>query len=116
MKVLKFDEEHIPSVKEGSKRTTWRIDTENFQAYYNPLDKIKLQDSEGATFGIGQILWTKSATIATLSKEDMKYHESYDTISDIVDALNKYYPDKEIEPTSEVKVIRFIYTRDEDNL
>lgn len=101
---LKFANKHVDSILSEEKRTTWRID---HHGVVKSGDLIALLDGDHNNFGIAEVIWCKNTRVSELSEEDMKYHESYNTTEEIIDALNEYYPDLDIVPATRVVVMRF---------
>lgn len=103
-----FASDHIQPLLDGEKRCTWRIDDGRNPS---PKDVLLLQNQKGEIFAESIVKWVKYTTLGRLTDEDRKYHRSYGNKAEMVETLNQYYPDKDLNLLSEVKVIRFTKAR-----
>jgi hypothetical protein len=101
---LKFNDEYVRDIVEHEKRTTWRVDA---RKDILPGDPINLISDELGNFGSAEIVWVKHTSIEYLTDEDEKWHESYDNTEERLEALEEFYPDKSLLPTTAATVIRF---------
>ncbi|MFB6209678.1 MAG: ASCH domain-containing protein [Candidatus Nanohaloarchaea archaeon] len=103
MKNLKFQDPLPEMVLSGEKNTTWRIDDER-EITVN--DILSLRTVEGEEFARAKVLWTKMTTFDSLSEEDRRGHESFESEEEMLQTYSDYY-DMDVDGDTEVKVIRF---------
>jgi hypothetical protein len=53
------------------------------------------------------VKWIKVTKIHYLSQEDQKYHKQYENAGEVVEEMQGYYPNKDVELDTKIVVIRF---------
>lgn len=105
MRTIKFRPALAELVLEGKKTTTWRLfDDKDLKVG----DEIDLMDSETKeVFSHGAITEVAEKPIKDLNDDDWKGHERFPSEELMYAAYRTYYPGKEIEPDTLVKIIHF---------
>ena len=103
MKRLRFSEELVPLVIDGTKDTTWRVDDEKA---IQPGDDLSLCRIDGTEFAKVNVVWTKETTFAQLTDEDIEGHEPFASDEEMLRTYSGYY-NKPLDMKSRLKVIKF---------
>ena len=107
MKELKFKPHLVDLMKEGKKRTTWRLFDDKDLTVRDELEFINSETGE--VFGDGEILNMSVKTLGTLSDDDWEGHEKFNSDQEMYDNYKLYYPGEEINENTEVKIIKFSF-------
>lgn len=112
---VKFNSELLDDVLSGEKKTTWRVWEKDWEKskLTDPGQFFTVQSANGDKVGLAQVKWIKRTTIGLLTQEDKKYHEEFSDVESIIEELSRYYPDKNITPSTQITVIRFKVLADE---
>lgn len=107
---MKFDSRHIEAIEAGQKTVTARLRDE----WPGQMDGANLDifDDEGNFIGhaIIEKVEDHPAARASMVLNGEEGHRSYDLASDFVNELRSYYPDREIDGATSVRLIWFSLT------
>lgn len=105
MKSIKFKEHLVKSILKGEKKSTWRLfDDKNLQLG----DNFSLINSDnGLEFAQAKIVDVVEKSLGNLNDNDWEGHERYDSNEEMYEVFSKYYPEKEINYKTIVKIIKF---------
>ena len=108
MKSLKFKPELIEKIKNGTKRTTWRLfDDKNLEVG----DEFEIINSDSKeNFGTGIIQDIKIKKLGDIEGLDFEGHERFKNQEDMIKRYQELYGDK-VTLDSEVKIIKFSLSR-----
>lgn len=109
MKTLKFMPHLAEMILRGEKTCTWRFfDEKGLQIG----DKITfINKKSGEVFGTAKIMECYPKTFGTLSDEDYIGHEGFTSEEEMYKTYRSYYPDREVGPDTELKVVRFEFEK-----
>ena len=103
-KILKFAPELIPSILNGEKTSTWRINDEKKLTKGDHLSLVNKQTLQ--EFSKAVIVQVREILFQDLTKQDKDLHESYSSPSEMYITYSTYYGIIVNEKTV-LKIIRF---------
>ena len=106
MKGLKFKPHLVASILQGAKTVTWRLfDDKDLQTG----DRLKFFNAEtGEKFCDAVVTETYEKNLGEIGETDFeKGHERYVDPEAMLQEYRKYYPQKEVNWDTEVKMVRF---------
>lgn len=108
MKSLKFSAHLVPLIESGEKTVTWRLFDDKFLETGDEIEFINKKTLE--PFGTAKIIWVSLRTLGTLTDEDWAGHERFPSDEAMYEQYRKYYPNKNVGPDTEVKILTFEFT------
>jgi ribonuclease HI len=110
MKALKFDHDQAEAIVRGEKTSTWRLDDDK---NLSVNDDVRLIDKVDPTrpetwrvFGTGRIERVIEKRLVDISADDMKGHQMFDSVQDMVAHYRDLYGNDVTEATP-IKLIDF---------
>jgi hypothetical protein len=107
---MKFDSRHVEAIESGQKTVTARLRDEwpDIQAGAN----LDIFDDEGNFIGHAIVEETEDypAAHASLFLNGEDGHRNYDLAADFVNDLRRYYPDREVNRNTMVRLVHFSLT------
>ena len=104
MKTLKFFENLVPLVLDGSKTTTWRLFDDKDLQQGDKLTFICKQD--GKEFANAEIVASREVAFRDLTDDDWEGHEKFESDDEMYEAYSKYYS-AEVNKNTIVKIVKF---------
>jgi hypothetical protein len=107
---LTFVDKHHARIRSGDKTATIRVDPSH---PYNEDDRITLTgtDDEPIAEAVVTDRWWTTARMA--AGMGVAGHRDYEGVEDLLEELREYYPDAEIDATTQVDVIQWELVEDE---
>lgn len=113
MKTLKLDHDLATQIREGKKRTTWRLyDDKDISVG----DKVLLIDKKDGdkpetweSMGVAHVTQVTEKRIRDLNTDDREGHEKYNSKDELLTTFKRYYGDR-VTLDTPIKVIKFTYT------
>lgn len=108
MKTLKFMPNLVELILDGSKTETWRpFDDKDLKEG----DEVEFINKEtGERFGTAIITSVVIRTLGTLTDEDWEGHERYSSDEEMYKTYQSYFPDEDVGPDTELKIVGFEFT------
>ena len=103
MKTLKFKENLIPKILDGSKKVTWRIFDDKDLSFGDILSF--LNSETGEAFANVEIIGVQEKKIGELTQEDLKLN-NYKDIPQVIDSHKVYYGDN-LSVDTPIKIVFF---------
>ena len=102
MKYLKFYNEHVSRILRGEKVLTVRL---NLDRRIKEGDEVELRDGDNVAFATAKIADRKKITARSFVDSRINGHKTYNTFSSFEHEMNKYYPNKDILPWTELDIV-----------
>lgn len=109
MKKLKFVDELVPLILNGSKDTTWRLFDDKDLHINDELSLVHAEMKE--EFAKGKIISVKETTFNNLTAEDLDGHEKFLSKEVMLQTYSKYYK-KDVTGETILKIIKFQVLKD----
>ena len=113
MKTLKFNHDQAQMIADGRKNSTWRLYDDKDLSVDDQLKIIdKVDPDEPASWkviGQGTVSEVVEKKLGKLTAEDMKGHESFPSLDDILETYRVYYGQR-VNLDTPVKIIYFDFT------
>lgn len=98
---LKFAEEHIQPILRGQKTATLRLDMDLIQIG----QRVHLVDEDGVRFATVVVSDRGYESIEWLQRAGVDGHRDYDSVEEMIEAMQRYYPDADIGPQTCLDVV-----------
>jgi len=109
MKTLKFAPGLSKMIIDGTKFCTWRVGDEKELEVFDEF--VVIDKERGEEIGVAKITECYPKTFGTLILMDHAGHEEFESEEDMYETYRSYYPDHNVGPNTELKVLRFEFTK-----
>lgn len=100
---LKFAEEHVEPILKGQKEATIRVaDRDELPSIG---DRVHLCDGDGECFATAIVDDRGWTTVDMAARMDIDGHRSYRDAEELLDELERYYPDEGLGEQSQVELV-----------
>jgi len=111
-KTMGFHESVVSQVFSG-KTKTYRLKDHNFKVG----DEVVFENSQaGETFGTGKIKDVTKTTVGEIDLQDKAHSAIYDRVEELIAALKRYHPDKEVNENTEAFIYTYEFTLGDDSI
>lgn len=101
---IKFDDRHVDAIMDGEKTVTVRYDCDHD---FDRGDVVELVNQHSRSVTVAKIVTQFELRADWVAFADFEAHQQYTTTAELLDELERYYPDATIEPGTVLDVIVF---------
>lgn len=101
---LKFANVHIDKILNGEKTVTFRID---LPPEFMVGQWFWVCDAEGEQIVCKRIDERKREPIRKVAKMNVQGHKHYKSVDTLIEAMEKYYPDRDVNPETRLDILRW---------
>ncbi|MGE5392753.1 MAG: ASCH domain-containing protein [Candidatus Saccharibacteria bacterium] len=105
MKTLKFVPHLIDQILSGEKTSTWRLYDDKDLKAGDELELVNKETLKTAALAVIEDVAVRK--LGALTPADWQGHEKFTSSDDMYRSYRSYYPDREVGPETEVKIIKF---------
>jgi hypothetical protein len=106
-KTLKFAPGLAEMIVDGRKFCTWRVGDEKELEVFDEF--VVIDNETGHKIGVARITECYPKTFGTLILMDHHGHEEFESEEDMYETYQSYYPNHNVGPDTELKIIRFAF-------
>ena len=111
--LIKFDPKFTDPILDGSKTATLRLD---WDRPVRPADDMVMNTPDGRTFAVAEAKAVRNLTAMDAVAMDIDGHESYRDMDYLARELGGYYGWDDIDPNTELTLIRWSGAKDPHRL